>query len=232
MKKLAFVLAAVLFGGALFAQAKDPVPFTDNTEVNLLLLLPPPPANDSAVTKAELDELVSIQKSRTKARSDLAVADDAENVWRFADAINNPNFTKEKLPLFTAFFDRIVATEPAVTDPAKDIWKRPRPYMIDTRVNPLLKKKTSGAYPSGHTTVGTLIGITLSNMLPELRTAIMDRAAEFAHSRMVAGMHYATDIEAGKRAGTAIAAVIQTKPDFQKEFEAAKAELRAALGLK
>jgi acid phosphatase (class A) len=232
MKKLAFVLAAVVLGGSLYAQAKDPVPFTDAKEVNLLLLLPPPPAQDSAVTKAELDAVVAIQNSRTKAQSDRAVADDAENVWRFADVVNNPSFTKEKLPVFSAFFDRIVETEPAVVDPAKDLWKRPRPYMADSRVNPLLKKKTSGAYPSGHSTIGTLMGITLSNMLPELRGAIMDRAAEFAWNRVIAGMHYASDIDAGKRTGTAIAAVIQTKPEFQKEFEAAKAELRSVLGYK
>jgi acid phosphatase (class A) len=38
----------------------------------------------------------------------------------------NANFTKEKRPLFTAFFDRVVATEPAVVDPAKDFWKTPK----------------------------------------------------------------------------------------------------------
>ncbi len=232
MKTLAFVLAAVLFGGSLAAQAKDPVPFTDATEVNLLLLLPPPPGNDSAVSKAELDELVGIQKSRDKAQSDLAVADDAKTVWRFADVVGNPSFTREKLPLFTAFFDRVVVTASAVVDPAKDLWKRPRPYVADSRIEPLLKKISSASYPSGHSTAGTVMGIILANMLPELRSAIMGRAAEFAHNRMVAGMHYATDIEAGKRAGTAIVAVIQTKPEFQKEFEAAKAELRAVMGYK
>lgn len=233
MKRFALVLGALLvLNGALFAQTKDPVPFTDASEVNLLQLLPPPPAAESAATKAELDAVVAVQNSRTKAQSDRAVADDAESIWRFADVVNNPAFTKEKLPLFTAFFDRVVETEPAVVDPAKDAWKRPRPYMADTRVNPLLKKKTSGAYPSGHSTIGTLMGITLSSMLPELRPAIMDRAAEFAWNRVVAGMHYASDIDAGKRAGTAIAAVISVKPEFKKEFEAAKAELRSVLGYK
>ena len=76
------------------------------------------------------------------------------------------------------------------------------------------------------------MGILLSSMLPELRGPLMDRAADFAHSRMVAGMHYASDIEGGKRAGTAIAAVIMNKPDFQNEFAAAKTELRSVLGYK
>ena len=230
MKKLAFLLAALVLAASVTAQAKGPAPFADASEVNLLLLLPPPPAVDSAIAKAELDELVALQNSRTPARSDLAVADDTESVWRFAGAVGNPNFTKEKLPLVTAFFDRIAATKKAVVDPAKKVWNRPRPYLADSRITPLLPKDLSGAYPSGHTTVGTLMGILLSNMLPELRGPLMDRAAEFAYSRMVAGMHYASDIDGGKRAGTAIAAVLQNKPEFQKEFAAAKTELRAALG--
>jgi acid phosphatase (class A) len=233
MKRTLLTLAAlVAFVWPTFAEAAVPAPFTDSTEVDLLQLLPPPPAADSAVTKAELDALVQIQNSRTKAQSDRAVADDAEDVWRFADAVNNPSFTKEKLPVFTAFFDRIVATEPAVVDPAKDTWKRPRPYIADSRVNPLLKKKTSGAYPSGHTTVGTLMALVLADMVPELRGAVMARAAEYADNRMVAGMHYASDLDAGKRAATAILAVLQTKASFLKAFQAAQAEVRTVLGYK
>ena len=231
MKMFAFLLVALLgLAAPTFAESTAPVPFTDATEVDLLQLLPPPPAIDSAVTKAELDALVQIQNSRTKTQSDRAVADDAEDVWRFADVFGNASFTKEKLPVFTAFFDRIVATEPAVVDPAKDTWKRPRPYMADSRINPLLKKKTSGAYPSGHTTVGTLMALVLADMVPELRGPLMARAAEYADNRMVAGMHYATDLDAGKRAATAILAVLQTKASFLKSFQAAQAELRSVLG--
>lgn len=234
MKKQLLVLASAFFLVLpLTAQNKAaPQPFTDAKEVDLTLLLAPPPAADSAVTKAELDALVDVQKSRTKERSDLAIADDQESIWRFADVVADTKFTKENLPLFTAFFDRVVATEPAVVDPAKDLWKRPRPYMTDTRINPLLKKKTSGAYPSGHTTIGTVMGMVLSNMIPEKRAVIMARAWDFGQSRIVAGMHYASDIEAGHLAGAAITAVLETHADFKAAFEAAKSELRSVLGLK
>jgi len=202
MKKMLLTLGAfVLACGLVSAQSADPKPFTDAKQVDLLQILPPPPANDSAVTKAELDALVVIQTNRTKEQSDRAVA----------DAVNNPNFTKDKLPKFAAFFDRVVATEPAVVDPAKDTWKRPRPYMADARINPLLRKKTSGAYPSGHTTIGTLMGIVLGDMIPEQKAAIMARAWEFANNRLVAGMHYATDVKAGRLSASPIAAVLGLK---------------------
>ena len=235
MKNL-FILFVGLFVFAMPLVALDkvaePKPFTDDKEVNLMTLLAPPPANDSATTKAELDALFAIQNSRTKDQSDRGVADDKEEVWRFADVFADPNFNAAKLPIFTAFFDRVVATEPAVVDPAKDTFKRPRPHMIDSRINPLVKKKTSGAYPSGHVTIGTLMGILLSNMVPEKRAALMARAWEYGNNRMVVGIHYASDVEAGRLSGYAIAAVLATHSDFNQEFASAKAELRTVLGLK
>ncbi|HTH13723.1 MAG TPA: phosphatase PAP2 family protein, partial [Spirochaetia bacterium] len=77
---------------------------------------------------------------------------------------------------------------------------------------------------------GTLMALVLADMVPELRGPLMARAAEYAYNRMVAGMHYATDLDAGKRAATAILAVLQTKASFLKAFQAAQAELRSVLG--
>ncbi|MBM7049355.1 phosphatase PAP2 family protein [Rhizobium lusitanum] len=211
--------------------AEDAKPFADAKEINLLNLLPPPPANDSAQMKAELGEILTIQVTRTPEMAARAVADAEENVWRFSDVIDNPKFTKENLPKFSAFFDRIVETEGAVVDPAKDVWKRPRPHLYSDLVKPIVPLSKSGSYPSGHTTLGTLMGIVLSNMVPEKRPVIMARAWEYGHNRVVGGIHYATDIEAGRIAGTVIAETIMTHDDYKSEYEGAKAELRAALGL-
>ncbi|ASW06018.1 phosphatase PAP2 family protein [Rhizobium sp. 11515TR] len=211
--------------------AEDAKPFTDAKEINLLDLLPPPPANDSAQMKAELGEILTIQVTRTPEMAARAVADAEENVWRFSDVIDNPKFTKENLPKFSAFFDRVVETEGAVVDPAKDVWKRLRPHLYSDLVKPIVPLSKSGSYPSGHTTVGTLMGIVLANMVPEKRAAIMARAWEYGHNRIVGGIHYASDIEAGRIAGTVIAETIMTHEDYKTEYEGAKAELRAALGL-
>ncbi len=233
MRKLVAVLAFVALTALAPAQlyAEGAKPYSDNKEINLLLLLPPPPANDSAQTKAELGEILTVQVTRTKEMEARAIADATENIWRFADAVNNPKFTAAALPKFAAFFDRVVVTEGAVVDPAKDVWKRPRPHLYSDLVKPVVPLSKSGAYPSGHATVGTLMGIELANMLPEKRAQIMARAWDYGHNRLVGGIHYASDIEMGRIAATVIAQTISTHPDFKSEFEAAKAELRAALGM-
>ena len=229
MSALAFV-ALIAFSPALL-HAEDAKPYSDNNEINLLLLLPPPPALDSAQMKAELGEILTIQVTRTKEMEARAIADATENIWRFADVVDSPKFNAADLPKLAAFFDRVVETEGAVTDPYKAVWKRPRPHLYSDLVKPVVPLSKSGSYPSGHATVGPLMGIELANMLPEKRAAIMARAWEFGHNRLVGGIHYASDIEMGRISGTVIAQTIATHPDFKEDFEAAKAELRAALGL-
>jgi acid phosphatase (class A) len=233
MRKLVAVLAFVMLAAfaPVLLHAEDAKPYSDSKEVNLLMLLPPPPAVASDQMKAELGEILTVQVTRSQAMEARAIADATENIWRFGDVVNSPKFTAASLPKVAAFFDRVVETEAAVVDPAKDVWKRPRPHLYSDLVKPIVALSKSGSYPSGHATVGTLMGIELANMLPEKRAEIMARAWEFGHNRLVAGIHYASDIEMGRISGSVIAQTISTHPDFKAEFDAAKAELRAALGL-
>lgn len=230
MRTIALAFLTLLAFAASPLRAEDAKPFATGKTIDLTTLLKPPPTNDSAQTKAELGEVLTLQVTRSPDMEAYAQADAVEDVWRFANVMG-PAFKAEQLPVFSAFFDRIVATEGAVVDPAKDSWKRPRPHQLSPLVKPVVKISNSGAYPSGHTTVGTLMGIVLSNMVPEKRAAIMDRAWFYGENRIIGGIHYRSDIEAGRIAGSVIAARIMEQPEFQAEFTAAKAELRKVLGL-
>ncbi|MDX8481427.1 phosphatase PAP2 family protein [Mesorhizobium sp. VK24D] len=222
-------LLLVLVAGTT-VRAEDAQPFVTNKDIDLTMILPPPPANDSAETKAELGEVLKVQVTRTPEMEARAKADAEEDVWRFADVMG-PKFNKETLPKFAAFFDRVTATEGAVVDPAKDVWKRPRPHQLSDLVKPIVKLSNSGSWPSGHATVGTMMGIILSDMVPEKRAEIMARAAEYAHNRVVGGIHYPSDVEMGKISGSVIAAVLLSRPDFKAEYEVARSELRSDLGM-
>ena len=125
MRKLAFALFALLAVSAPL-HAENAKPFATARTIDLLTILKPPPAQDSAQTKTEIGEVLTIQVTRTPEMEAQAQADATENVWRFADVMG-PAFKAETLPVFSAFFDRVVETEGAVVDPAKDSWKRPRP---------------------------------------------------------------------------------------------------------
>jgi acid phosphatase (class A) len=205
--------------------------YVDATALNLVRLLPPPPANDSAETRAELDQLLKIQKTRSSEQIARAQGDADVNLNRFADALGSPGLEVKNLPLTQRLFRKITTDEFVVVGTGKDAFGRPRPFVLEPRLRPIVEKPPNGSYPSGHTVWGHTVGLVLADMIPERRTQIMARAAEYSFNRVVAGVHYPSDIESGKMAATAFAAALFASPAFQSDFAAAKAELRQALNL-
>ena len=68
-------------------------------------------------------------------------------------------------------------------------------------------------------------------MVPERRDAILARAEDYGHNRLICGVHYATDVPASKLLAYTIHAVMEVNPGYQQELANAKTELRRALGL-
>jgi acid phosphatase (class A) len=204
----------------------------DVATLDLTRILPSPAADDSAETRAELDELLRIQTSRSAAQADRAHQDEKISIFRFADALGTPpQFAEKDLPRFTALFKRIETAKTAVVQPAKKFFARKRPYEVEKRLEPSTAYPGSDSYPSGHATWAYAAGIVLADMLPEKRVPILNRAAEFSHNRVVGGVHYQSDVEAGKIAGSVLGAFLLVTPSFRADEQAATAELRAALGL-
>lgn len=226
----ATVLILTLATGA--ARAADAPPeFLPKEALDLSPLLAPPPAQDSATTKAELELVRKTQATATEAEKKLAVADAVEDVFVLGSSVLGPNFTAANLPTAAAFFAKVHHAEGEFVDPAKKIWGRPRPPVADPAIVPCTKLSMSGAYPSGHATTGYLLGIVLAQMVPEKSAAIFERAAQYGHSRIVCGMHYPTDIEAGRISAAVIASALMSNPGFKSEFGPARAEIRKVLGL-
>jgi len=228
---LSFVVAACE-PRAFADSAAAPAPYFDTTTLDLTRVLPSPSSNQSAATRADLDEMLAVQRNRSDAQSKRAVADAEATIYRFADALGNPRgFTANNLPKTEAMFARIIRVHMLLVGAAKKSFGRPRPFLLEPKLNPLLEKPTDGAYPSGHSTYARWAALILGDMVPEKRTELISRANEYAYNRVVAGVHYPTDIEAGKLAGTAIVSVLYAVPDFRRDLAAATVELRQALNL-
>jgi acid phosphatase (class A) len=143
-------------------------------------------------------------------------------------------FTRESLPLTALLSDHVHNDESVIVNPAKSFFQRPRPYQLDKTLKPACKvnaNTTDYAYPGGHGTTGYLEGMVLALIIPEKRDAIFARADDYAHNRLVCGVHYATDIVASKHVAYAMMGIIMNNPQFRRELAAAKTETRSALGL-
>jgi acid phosphatase (class A) len=229
-KTLATLFALAAFGAAP-ALARDPS-FVSPDQVHAFEIIPAPPAEESEQTKAELAELHKIEAARTEAESTQAKWDDEnEHIFLFKTVFGD-NFTEEKLPAVAAFGKRVRNDEGINTAPAKDGFHRVRPYNLDKTLHPICKtKEKNDSYPSGHTTSGYLLALSLIDLVPEKRDAILARADGYANDRLVCGVHYRSDLDASKRLAYTIHAIMAQNPQFKQESVAARTELRAALGL-
>jgi acid phosphatase (class A) len=200
------------------------------TEVDLLQILAPPPAPDSPAGKADLQAVIATVDARTDADIKQAQEDDKRTVFRFADVMG-PNFNAETLPLTAQLFQHVYEDGNAATLAAKNFFQRKRPFVVDPDIKIIVNQPPDFSFPSNHSTFGNESGILLAAMVPEKANAIFARAAAYAHNRVVAGVHFPTDVEGGRIAASVIDNTFLHNPRFESDFARVKAEVRAALGL-
>jgi acid phosphatase (class A) len=206
--------------------------YIDPAVLDVSVLIPNPPAKGSVADKAELAELHRIERTRTAAQVAAAKADEGnESIFLYATVLG-AGFSAEALPV-TAELGMHVKNEQSVEGAAlKKVFARPRPYQEDKTLHPACAvTDLPNSYPSGHALTGYLEGLTLAEIVPEKRDAILARADEFAHNRLMCGVHHASDVEASRQAAYAVFGYMMATPKFQSDLAAARAETRAKLGL-
>jgi acid phosphatase (class A) len=204
--------------------------YIEPSQVDLDHLLAPPPALGSAAETKDLAAVVEAEKDRDAAAAVEAEEDHARTVFRFADVMG-AGFTPQNLPFATKFFERVFSDQNKIAKETKTYFARPRPFVVDSNLTPMVYPKPTPSYPSGHTTFAYVMAILLADMVPEKAVPIFDRAAEYGYNRVVAGAHFPTDVEAGRISGTVIDSVFFHEPRFMTDFVRARAEVRRALGL-
>lgn len=115
-------------------------------------------------------------------------------------------------------------------DSTKATYMRQRPYMVYNE--PTLvpedeeELRHNGSYPSGHTTLGWSTALILCEICPEQQNAILKEGFEYGQSRVIAGFHWQSDVDAARVITSAAMAKLHTSKAFNKQMEKAKKEYR------
>lgn len=227
VSSLAIFLLLKAGGGAQTPAAKHEVSYIDLRTLSLKNLVAAPPATSAPQTLAELAEVHRIESVRTPAQIAAAKADDAEEDIFIFRQVMGPSFTPENLPKVAALSTHVHNDESVISGILKALFQRPRPYQTDKTLHPVCKvTDVHNSYPSGHSVTGYLLALTLIELVPEKRDAILARADEYAHNRLVCGVHYRADIEASRSIAYAAFGNMLTNPRFQNDIAAAKQELQ------
>jgi len=90
---------------------------------------------------------------------------------------------------------------------------------------PMLRK--DGSYPSGHTAIGWMLALVLTDVMPDKQDALLKRGYEFGESRVICRAHWLSDTLAGRVVASATYARLQSDPVFRAQRELARQELAA-----
>jgi acid phosphatase (class A) len=220
---LTLLLAALALTGCL-TPVHGPK-YIDPDDFDFTSILPNPPANDSAQTRSELDEILAMQASRTPEQAVRVKAQSPPTPTLFAPIIS-PTFDFNPHPVTCMLLRQVEVDAGAVVDRAKHHWARPRPGNLDPKVRYEVNEPFfSTSYPSADTTIATAWAVVIQELFPEKRTELMAKAYDIGIDRILAGVHYRSDVVAGRQLGLAVAAKILKSADFQRDLAAARKEL-------
>ena len=234
IRRLSLAAAALAALAATTASAATPGYLAPGQAADMYRVLPAPPAAGSG---AEADDRRAFAATRalegsprwTMAQSDVEQTPEAA----FLDFACSLGVILDdgSAPTLQKILDRLRADARQFVDPPKDKWARPRPYLgqpgnICVEKTEALAK--SASYPSGHSTLSWAWGLILAELAPDRATDILSRARAYSESRVVCGVHYPSDISAGRLNGSALFAALQSNAEFRADMEKARAELAAA----
>lgn len=222
----------LLAAGFAVRQGEAEPRFLRATQEEFVALFGVPPLANSAQTRRELDELLSIQARRTNAQADAARADRKTEIWQFAGALGMQPERLRDLAALGVLAEQVEDDLRPYVRAAKNRFKRRRPFVVESRIDPCFRGVRGDlSYPSGHATYGYVMAYLLADMVSEKNVELMLRAQEFARQRTTCGVHFPSDLEAGRLGGQWLAERFLKSAEYRAAAAAAKREVRLALGL-
>jgi acid phosphatase (class A) len=241
------VLSAIWLGGC--AGVGSPTPPTVLPEVrpgyvagylqpnelpDSVALLPAPPQAGSAAQSADEETHRATRALRNTPRWEQA-AKDAELAFpaatgHFSCALGIA-VSAEATPHLNMLLRRVRMDASRATDKAKEHYRRPRPFMgtRDATCTPKEQvKMRADSYPSGHSSIGWAWALVLAEAAPERANDILARGVAYGQSRVVCGVHWKSDLDAGRTIGAATVSRLHANPVFVAQVAEARREIAAA----
>lgn len=158
------------------------------------------PANDSEITKADLQTLLEKTSKATAEEIQFArYVEDVSNLAQtFVDILKENN-----IEITMGDFFSIDRQTESLLHFLKNKINRPRPYQLakyyDLPLFPLIRTDAmSAAYPSGHALTGFVTSEYFANKYTDIATILREHGERIANSRELTGIHYPSDTKVSR----------------------------------
>ena len=232
MKRI--VCAIFLFVGlSLVAVAQEPQPLLSPAQMpNPVRFLPPPPDTLSAAFAYDQAQYRwGKEQRRDSVRCAQAVVDadwTIENVCRLFSVPFGMTISKEATPaIYRMLYVGLISAD-AVGKLPKNHYRRTRPYVYygEPTIYPPDEEELrhNGSYPSGHTIEGWSAALLLTELNPDSADALLALGYRYGESRVIAGYHWQSDVDAGRLAASAALARLHADRRFMRLLKKAHRE--------
>ena len=199
-----------------------------------LALLPPPPADGSALKAA--DQQAYVDALSASADRQALAASDADLSWPHVISSFEPivgmSLSDGSRPHSEMLLRRAMTDAGLSTYGAKNNYQRVRPFVENEAGSCTPDEeevlRTDGSYPSGHTAIGWMLALVLTELVPERQDALLKRGYDFGQSRVICRVHWYSDTVSGRNMASATFARLQADPTFRAQAELARQEIAAA----
>ncbi|MDP2259150.1 MAG: phosphatase PAP2 family protein [Caulobacter sp.] len=197
-------------------------------------ILPPPPAVGSATWQAEQAQFEATRALEGSPRWAQAIRDTdlfGEEVFRGFSCAAGVRLDPTTTPTLAKMLLRLIHDGRPIYNPSKDFYARKRPAVGNTAPICVPREpwiETNGSYPSGHAMIGYSWSLILAELAPDRATELIIRGRDFGDSRAICGVHWQSDVEAGRTLATALVARLHADPGFMADMATSRAEVEAA----
>jgi membrane-associated phospholipid phosphatase len=179
--------------------------------------VPPPP--DAAQTRHELKGLADLVSHNDAAiQQKIEFWDSGAPSYRWMDLINQRALNGPPLPAFSHRIYTYVAI--AMNDATIAAWEskyyynRARPSEMDHKLPTAAAVPNSPSYPSEHSATAWAAATVLAHLIPADAATFLAMAHEAGESRVLAGLQFPSDDDAGAELGRRVAAAVIAKADI------------------
>ena len=231
MKRTLILLAVMLFGMGVTAQR----PLLDSLQMpNAVHFLPPPPDTASAAFQYDRAQYRwGKEQRKDPVRLAIAVGDavwSVDNICKIYSGVLGIDISQENTPAIYRMLTLGLLTTDQAGKLPKNHYMRTRPYVFfnEPTIYPSDEKwlRTNGSYPSGHTILGWSAALLLTEVAPDKADTILARGYMYGQSRVIAGYHWQSDIDAARLVASAAVARLHADKRFIKLMKKARKEYK------
>ena len=208
-------------------------PLLDSMQMpNAVHFLPAPPDTASAAFQYDKAQY-RWGKEQRKDSTRLAIAvNDAiwsiDNICKIYSGVLGFEISEQNAPAIYRMLTLGLLTTDQAGKLPKNHYMRTRPYVFynEPTIYPSDEAwlRTNGSYPSGHTILGWSAALLLTEMAPDKADTIMARGYMYGQSRVIAGYHWQSDVDAARLVASAAVARLHADKRFIKLMKKARRE--------